>query len=258
MERVRVSAVLITKNEAENIDACLQSVEWVDEIIIVDSGSTDGTLEIAGKYTDKIYLEKDWQGFGIQRQRAQARAKGDWILAIDADERVSPELKAEILSFVEEDDRTKVFAIPRLTWCFGAFIRHSGWYPDYVTRLYPREKAKYNDALVHEKVEVTDTLETIRLTENLLHFSFRDLKHWIGKTAAYAEAWADERERKGKKSSLFQGISHATAGFFKSYFLRAGFLDGRQGLLLGILAAYSKFLKYADLWLRSQPKAPNR
>ncbi len=256
MPRARLSVALITKNESEKIEKCLRSVEWADEIVIVDSGSTDDTLEKAAHFTDKIFVETDWQGFGPQRRRAHARATGDWVLTIDADERVTPELKEEILCVLKEDDRSKVFEFPHLTWCFGSFIRHSGWYPNYVLRLYPRDKAQYNEALVHEKLEVETSMETVRLKGDLLHFTYRNLEQWICKTGIYAAAWAKERERKGKKSSLFKGITHGLAGFGKAYFLRAGFLDGRQGLLLAILAAYSKFLKYADLWLRSQPKSP--
>ncbi len=256
MSRPRLSVALITKNENDNIKACLESVAWADEIVISDSGSTDDTLEIAARFTDRIFIDRDWQGFGIQRQRAQSRATGDWVLFIDADERVTPELKEEILGVLEQDDRGSIYALSRLSWCFGDFIRHSGWYPDYVDRLFPRDKAAYNDALVHEKLVYPSSMTRARLNGELLHFTFRDLEHWVGKTGTYAAAWAKQRELKGKTSSLTKAILHALAGFFRAYVLRRGFLDGRQGLLLAILGAYSKFLKYSDLWLRSQPKAP--
>ena len=250
MAKVRLTVAMITKNEAEHLEACLRTVEWADEIVIVDSGSTDTTLEIARRFTDKIYVEPEWPGFGPQRQRAQARATGDWILALDADERVTAELKEEILSALEQDDRSKVFAVPRLTWAFGAFIRHSGWYPDRVVRLYPRERAGYNDALVHEKVVAKGEMTTVNLRGDLLHYTFRDLEHWVAKTGRYAAAWAEEKRKRGKKGSVEAGIGHAAAYFFKTYIIRLGFLDGRSGLLLALLGAYSRLIKYSDLWLR--------
>lgn len=256
MPRASVSVVIITKNEADNIKDCLQSVEWADEIVVFDSGSTDCTLDIARRYTDKIYMDGDWPGFGPQRRRAQEKAGGDWILALDADEVVTPELKEEILVALKKDNRSHVYFLPRLTWSFGSFIRHSGWHPDYVARLYPRENAQYDEALVHEKLEIAPDMSKVYLKGNLLHFTFRDLEHWVKKTARYAAVWADERERKGEKASLGQGISHGLAYFLKTYFLKKGFLDGRAGLLLALLGAYSRLLKYADLWIRNQPKKP--
>jgi (heptosyl)LPS beta-1,4-glucosyltransferase len=256
MAASRLSVAIITRNEAENLEACLRTVAWADEIIVVDSGSTDGTLEIARRFTNKIFVESDWQGFGVQRQRAQEKATGDWILAIDADERVTPELKEEILKALKKDDRSKVFALPRLNWAFGSFIRHSGWYPDRVVRLYPREKAAYGPDLVHEKVVVPPSMEVVCLKGHLLHFTFRDLEHWVCKTARYAGQWAEGRQRQGKRGAFLQGITHAIGYFLRTYFFKRGFLDGRAGLLLALLGAYSRLLKYADLWLRQQPMEP--
>ncbi|HEY0720726.1 MAG TPA: glycosyltransferase family 2 protein, partial [Gammaproteobacteria bacterium] len=130
-----LSVVMIVKNEASNLAACLDSVQWADEIVIVDSGSSDNTVEIAQRYTSKVFVESDWQGYGIQRQRAQRYATGDWVLMLDADERVTPELRASIEQVLKRDDRNAVYAVPRLSWCFGRFIRHGGWYPDRVVRL---------------------------------------------------------------------------------------------------------------------------
>lgn len=247
-----LSVVLIVKNEAENLAACLDTVSWADEIVVLDSGSEDDTLAIASRYTDKVFTESDWQGFGVQRQRAQAHASGDWILMLDADERVSPPLAEEIQKVIRDDDRQQVFALPRLSWCFGRFIRHSGWYPDYVVRLYPREKAEYNDKLVHEKLNYAN-LDLIKLKGDLLHYTYKDLHHYLVKSAGYARDWATQRDRAGKRASLLQGSIHALACFLRMYLFRAGFLDGRAGLLLALLSAHSTFVKYADLWLYSQP-----
>lgn len=247
-----LSIVLITKNEADKIEACLNSVSWADEIVIFDSGSTDSTLEIASRFTDKIFVENDWPGFGLQRQRAQEKANGDWIMMIDADEVVTPGLQEEIRSAIARDDRSKAYAVPRLTWAFGAYIRYSGWYPDYVVRIYPKALAKYNEALVHEKVVCDENLEVVRLQGDLLHFTFKDLEQWINKTARYSAAWAEQKHNEGKRSSIFAAVSHSVVYFLKAFFIRRGFLDGRAGFVLAVLGAYSRFIKYTDLWLRQR------
>lgn len=249
-----LAAVLIVCNEAQNLDAALQSVQFADEIIVVDSGSRDDTVTIAKRYTDKVYSETDWQGFGVQRQRAQARSSADWIFMIDADERVTPELQTDIKQIVAADDQTKLYAVPRLSWVFGRFIRHSGWYPDYVVRLYPRALAGYGNATVHEKVEYSSALRVCELRSDLIHYTYRDMEHYLVKSAAYAAAWAAQRQQQGRSSSLSQGLLHGAGCFIKMYLIRLGFLDGKQGLLLALLSAHSTFVKYADLWVRKQQR----
>ncbi len=248
-----LSAVLIVRNEAANLAACLDSVAWADEIVVVDSGSTDDTLDIARRYTDQVHVEAHWQGYGVQRQRAQARASGDWILMIDADERVSPALAAAIRGALAADDRQAVYALPRLSYCFGRFIRHGGWYPDRVVRLYPREKCAYGPATVHEKLVPAPGMRVLRLSGDLLHYTYRDLQHYLVKSAGYAAAWAAQRHAAGRRSSLLQGFTHGLACFLRMYVFRLGFLDGRQGLLLAVLSGHSTFVKYADLWTRWHP-----
>lgn len=247
-----LSVALIVKNEADNLAACLDTVKWADEIVVLDAGSTDNTLEIARQYTDNVHVNADWPGFGIQRQRLQEYCTGDWVLMLDADERVTPELEAEIKTIIEQDKRDQVHALPRLSWCFGDFIRHSGWYPDYVVRLYARDKAKYNDSLVHEKLDYDSSLQQLKLKSDLLHYTYRDLEHYLVKSANYAAAWSSQRYDKGKSTSLLQATIHGLACFLKMYVFRLGFLDGRQGFLLAILSAHSTFAKYADLWIRRQ------
>ena len=248
----RLSVVLIVRNESAQLGACLEGVTWADEIVVVDGGSDDDSVAIARRYTDKVFVDRDWQGYGIQRQRAQQRASGDWILMIDADERVTPELRVEIERVVATDDRTVLCAVPRLSFCFGRFIRHGGWYPDYVARLYPRAHARYGDEPVHEKVRPEPGMRVVRLQGDLLHYTYRDLQHYLVKSAAYAAAWAAMRERQGRRASLTQGLLHGLACFVRMYLLRAGFLDGKAGLLLALLSAHSTFAKYADLWVRRQ------
>jgi len=250
-----LSVVMIVKNESANLASCLDTVTWADEIVIVDSGSSDDTLEIARHYTSKVYVAGDWQGYGIQRQRAQHFATGDWILMLDADERVTPELRKSIEAILGGDDRNGVYAVARLSWCFGRFIRHGGWYPDRVVRLYPRERAQYGDERVHEKLHY-GTLEERKVNGDLLHFTYRDLHHYLVKSAGYARDWAEQRKARGKNASLLEGAWHGLGCFLRMYLFRAGFLDGRAGLLLALLSAHSTFVKYADLWLRDQPSAP--
>lgn len=254
---VRLSVVMIVKNEAPTLAACLEKLTWADEIVVLDSGSSDDTIEVARRYTNKVFTATDWLGFGAQRQRAQSYATGDWVLMVDADEILTPELTVEIRAVVENDKSlSSVYALPRLSCCFGRFIRHSGWYPDYVVRLYPRERAGYNAARVHEKLEYPDSMTVERLRGDMLHYTYRDLEHYLVKSAHYASEWALQRELRGKSASLLQGFLHGVGCFVRMYIVRAGFLDGRQGLLLALLSAHSTFVKYADLWVRGQSRSP--
>lgn len=248
-----ISVAMIVKNEAQDLAACLDCVkDWVDEIVILDSGSEDQTKEIALRYGAKWYENTDWQGFGKQRQLAQQYVTSDYVLWLDADERVTPELKAAILQAVKNDAPNTVYKIGRLSEVFGRQIRHSGWYPDYVVRLYRTDFAGYGDELVHEKVHYPSNAKVEKLHGDLLHFTYKDIHHYLVKSAGYAKAWAIQRQQAGKKATLLQGISHALATFCKMYLLKAGFLDGKQGLLLAILSAHSTFVKYADLWNRTR------
>jgi (heptosyl)LPS beta-1,4-glucosyltransferase len=250
-----LSAVLIVRNEAAVLAECLAHLAWVDEIIVLDSGSTDDTVDIARRYTDHVYVDADWQGYGVQRQRAQQHASGDWILVIDADERISPPLQQSITEVVRRDDRSRAWAMAILPWCFGRFIRHGGWYPAWKVRLYPRAAARYGDERVHEKLVFNPGIETDRLSGDLLHYTYRDLEHYLVKSAGYAAEWAAQRECSGQRASLLEGLLHGAGCFLRMYLLRAGFLDGRQGFLLALLSAHSTFVKYADLWSRRQPSA---
>lgn len=248
-----LSVAMIVKNEAQDLAACLDTVKgWVDEIVILDSGSTDETAQIAEQYGAKFYVNTDWQGFGKQRQLAQQYVTCDYVLWLDADERVTPELKHSILQAVKNDEQNTVYKIGRLSEVFGRQIRHSGWYPDYVVRLYRTTFAKYGDELVHEKVHFPKDANVKKLTGDLLHFTYKDVHHYLVKSASYAQAWSIQKAKAGKKASLFDGITHALGCFVKMYLLKAGFLDGKQGFLLAILSAHSTFVKYADLWNRTR------
>jgi len=250
-----LALAMIVKNESQDLAACLDTVKgWVDEIVIVDSGSHDNTEQIAQQYGAKFYTHKNWQGFGKQRQLAQSYVSSDYILWLDADERVGPELKQSILQAVAKNEPNTVYQIARLSTVFGREIRHSGWYPDYVVRLYPTQFAQYGDELVHERVHYPEGAKEQKLNGDLAHFTYKSIHHYLVKSANYAQAWATQRHANGKKASLWQGVSHALGCFIKMYFLKAGFLDGKQGFLLAVLSAHSTFVKYADLWLRNLQK----
>ncbi|GLQ74618.1 glycosyltransferase family 2 protein [Vibrio penaeicida] len=247
--RATIAAVIITKNEEDSLKDCLESLTWVDEIVIVDSGSTDKTEAIAKQYTGKFFINSDWPGFGKQKQLAQSYTECDWILAVDADERIDETLKSNILDMLENVPDNTVFNLNELTWVFGRFLKHSGWYYRHV-RLYPNKLTTYNDNLVHESVVIPDGCKVAELDGDILHYSYKNLNHYLVKSAGYGKAWADQRQAKGKKASLSQGVVHALACFMKMYVLKRGFLDGKQGFLIALLSAHSTFIKYADLWAR--------
>lgn len=252
----RLSAVIITKDAAGKLKNCLASLGFVDEILVHDGGSTDATVRLAREYGARVVTAEDWQGFGIQRRRAQASATGDWILMIDSDERVTPELAREIQAAVAADDPLTAYAVPRRTWAFGRYLRHGGWWPDYIVRLYHRDHARYDDALVHERVRLDPGTRLARLKNPLLHHTYASLHDYLVKSAGYAAAWAEARRRAGRNTSLFAGTLHAAGCFLRMYLFRGGFLDGRAGWLLALLSSHSTFVKYADLWLRSHDPGP--
>jgi (heptosyl)LPS beta-1,4-glucosyltransferase len=241
-----ISAVLIVKNEASKLPDCLKSLTWADEIILLDSGSTDNTLSIAEEFSAKVFTNTDWQGFGVQRERAASLASSDWIFMIDADERVTPELQASILFAAQQ--APAIWFVNRLCWCFGRFIKHSGMHPDWVPRLYPRNQALYDATRVHERLMNSHHLPEHKLSGHLLHYVYDSIRHQQQKSAHYAEEWALQRVKAGKRASLTGAVLHALACFLRMYIFRAGFLDGKQGFLLALLLSQSTFIKYAELW----------
>lgn len=254
--RPTLAAVLIVKNEADNLADCLATLDWVDEIVVLDSGSTDATQAVAEAAGARFFVNSEWPGFGKQRQIAQAHVQSDWILWVDADERVTPGLKTSIEAVLAKPTTNIVYSVPRLSWVFGRFIRHCGWYPDRVLRLYPKALTGYNDSLVHEKVITKKGIKIKKLKGDLLHYTYRDLEHYLVKSAGYAAAWAEQRQQKGKTSSISKGMLHALGCFMKMYILKAGFLDGKQGFLLSVLSAHSTLVKYADLWIKTSTLGP--
>ncbi|CAI1161719.1 TPA: glycosyltransferase family 2 protein [Serratia fonticola] len=245
--RNSLSVVMIAKNEAELLSECLQSVAWADEIIVLDSGSTDGSVSLAESLGAKVFTHTDWQGFGKQRQKAQSYATQDYVLMIDADERVTPELRHAIEQVLANADDNVVYSLGRRNLFLGRFMRHSGWYPDRVNRLYANQRYRYNDDLVHESLN-TGGAKVVPLQGDLLHLTCRDFFAFQRKQLHYAEQWAIQRHQAGKRCGYLSILTHTLGAFCKTWLLRAGFLDGKQGLLLAVVNAQYTFNKYAALW----------
>jgi glycosyltransferase involved in cell wall biosynthesis len=245
IQTVTISVIIISKNEARNMRACLESVRWADEIIVVDSGSTDDTVAICREFTPHVHI-RDWPGFGPQKNRALGYATSEWILSLDADERVPPELRAEIQATLREG-RAAAYDIPRLSSFFGRDMHHSGWRPDYVTRLFRRGAAKFSDDLVHERVVVSGA--TGKLRQSLLHESIRDAEQLLAKINQYSTAGARMLADQQRASSLGRAVARAAWAFFRSYVLRAGFLDGREGFMLAVSTAEGTYYRYVKLLL---------
>lgn len=239
-----LSVIIITKNEAEDIRACLESVAWADEIVIVDAGSEDDTVALCRQFTGKVYVTAHWPGFGPQKNFALAQATGEWVLALDADERVTPELRAEMTQAMQRADHA-VYSLPRLSSYCGRFIRHSGWWPDHVPRLFQRGRARFSDDLVHERLLFDGVAG--RLQAPLLHHSFKNLEEVLDKVNRYSSAAAAMQQARGRHGSLSRAVASGLWAFFRTYFLKAGFLDGREGFMLAVSNAEGTYYRYLKL-----------
>ncbi|MBV8793196.1 MAG: glycosyltransferase family 2 protein [Pseudolabrys sp.] len=240
----RLSAIIIAKDEAANIDACLASVAFADERIVVDSGSNDATAEIARRSGARV-VDHAFVGFGPQKNFALAQANGDWVLSIDADERVTPALEAEIKKAMMRGD-VDAFEVPRQSSFLGRVMRHSGWYPDYVLRLFRRERARFSSDLVHERVICEGKI--LRLREPLVHTPVVRIEDAIARRDRYSTAGAQMLVASGRRVTFFSGYLHGLWTFIRTYILRAGFLDGREGYLLAVLNAQGSYYRYMKAW----------
>lgn len=243
-----ISVIVIVKNEAHDIRDCLASVHgWVDEIIVLDSGSTDGTQAICREFGATV-VETDWPGFGLQKQRALDTARGPWILSLDADERVSPALRDEILASVKANG-ADLFRVPRQSNYCGKWIRHSGWSPDYVTRLFRRDAARFSNDLVHERVIAAPEARVGTLAQALIHYSFRDFSEVLGKIDSYSTYGATQGAARGKRGGLRKALLHGFWSFVRSWIIQRGFLDGKMGFVLAISNAEGTYYRYLKLML---------
>ena len=247
-----LSVIVITKNEAQHIARCLKSVNWADEIIVFDSGSDDDTVKICTQFTDKVFVT-DWPGFGPQKQRALDKAQYDWVLSVDADEEISEALKQEIQQAMLQAS-TDGFEIPRLSSYCGKKIKHAGWWPDHVLRLFKREKGRFTDDVVHERILVEG--KTHRLKSPILHEAFVDTEEVLHKINSYSSLGAQKLLTQGKSAGVGLAIGKGLWTFIRTYFLQAAILDGAEGLMLAISNAegsYYKYLKLRQLVKRQSP-----
>lgn len=242
---MRVTATVITLNEAAHIEACLASLVWADEVIVVDSGSTDGTPDLARKAGARV-IEREWPGYSAQKDFAAEQAAHDWILSVDADERVTPALAAEIRQTVTHPGDTAGFRIPRITFHLGRWIRTTDWYPDFQLRLYDRRQAGWARRRVHESVTARGPIGY--LTQDLQHYAYRDLAHHHETMQRYTTLAAEQMFEEGRRARLTDLLLHPPAAFLRNYLLKRGVLDGAPGLIISAMNAHYVFLKFAKLW----------
>lgn len=247
--RPRISVAIITRNEQANIADCLDSVAWADEIVVVDQGSTDGTGELARDRGARVIVAPEWHGFGHQKNLAVDACSGDWILALDADERVPAALAAEIAATVLVADRV-AYEIPRQSSYCGRFLRHGGWADDRVLRLFRRGSGRFSPDRVHERLLVQGPIG--RLRNHLLHYSIRTLEDALQKVNRYSTESALMLVREGARPTIFTALLHGGASFLRTYVLKLGFLDGSHGLMLAISNAEGSYYRYVKAMLAAR------
>lgn len=239
-----VSCILIAKDEERNIGACLDTLSWADEIIVVDSGSTDRTAAICAGYPKVVYCDLPWEGFGPQKNRALGLATKDWVFSVDADERVTPELANEIISTVRAP-RSDAYRVKRKNVYRGTWVRRSGWWPDEVLRLFRRGAARFDDRIVHESVLYSGQPGTLK--NPLLHHSYIEAGDFISRVDRYSTLGARLLKERGRRAGTPTILARTVFVFLKSYIFKLGFLDGRAGLLVAFSTAEVTFYKYMKL-----------
>lgn len=240
----KLSVIIITKNEAQRITDCLQSVKWADEIIVLDSGSSDNTIALCQQFTDKIY-EVDWPGYGIQKNRALEKAQYDWVLSIDADEILSQELQKEIQLLLQSSLSHSAYSIPRLSKYCHKYLYYGDWKNDQCIRLFKRTRATFKNVPVHEELMVDGSVGNLKSC--LLHNSFQNLEQVLHKVNEYSSLGAKLHFETQKSASLSKAILHGLWTFFRSYVLKLGFLDGREGFIMAFSNAEGCYYRYLKL-----------
>jgi glycosyltransferase involved in cell wall biosynthesis len=249
----KLSVILIVCNEAAHIIDCLDSVKFADEWIVLDSGSIDATVELARQWGASVYIESDWQGFGVQKNRALAYAKGEWVLSIDADERVTPELAQEILKVVRQpllSTNPHGYKIARLSSFCGHFMRHGGWWPDHVLRLFRRESGRFSDRAVHESVQLVGGAACLQ--GHFLHYTYADIDAWLRKMNNYTTAGAAIMAEKNVRVSLVGAVLKGFWAFIRAYIFRLGFLDGAYGFIAAMSAGHNTYYRCIKRWMMAR------
>jgi len=241
----KLSVTVITRNEAADVGAALESVAWADERIVVDSGSSDGTTTIAQQYTPRVIV-REWPGYVAQKNYAASIAAHDWILSLDADERVTPELAREIEALMATQPSHAGYRVPRVTWHLGRWIRTTDWYPDEQLRLYDRRAAEWTGKYVHESVSARGT--TGRLRGELQHYAYRDVADHLETIDRYTTDAARQMHEAGRRAGLLQIAAHPPLAFLRNYLAHGGIRDGVPGFIISALNAYYVLLKFAKLW----------
>lgn len=246
-----ISAVVITYNEERNIVDCLESIKWINEIVIVDANSQDKTAEVCRKFTNKIF-QRPWPGFGLQKNFGIEQTTSDWILIVDADERVPVALRDDILEAIRQPGNNIGYHIPRRNFWYGKWIRWAGMYPDYQLRLFKKSAGRYNDVAVHENL-ILNGLKGY-LKNPMDHITERRLSDHMKKFMQYTTLAAEEKAKRQRKASILDLALNHVVTFIKSYFIRQGFRDGIHGLIVSVLAGMYTFVKYAKLWEMHESK----
>jgi glycosyltransferase involved in cell wall biosynthesis len=239
-----VTVTIITKDEADHIGAAIDSVAWADEVIVVDANSTDNTVALARAKGVRVET-RAWTGWVDQKNYAAGLASHDWIFSLDADERATPALAAEVTQVLDGRTPSSAYRVPRVTFHLGRWIRTTDFYPDFQTRLYDRRVARWQGRYVHESVATDGPVG--QLTEELQHYSYRDLADHMDRINHYTTLAARQMHERGRRASVVDLVVQGPAAFLRNYVLRRGFLDGAVGLTLSIVNAYAVFLKFAKL-----------
>ncbi len=240
----KLTVTVITHNEGPHLAPALESVAWADEVIVVDSESTDDTVATARRFTSHVEV-RPWAGYGPQKNYAAGRSSNDWILSIDADERVTPQLAAEIRELMQRGPAVQGYRVSRVTHYLGRWIRSTDWYPDFHLRLYDRRAARWSEHKVHESVEMKGRIAKLR--GELLHYPYRDISEHLAKIDRYTTLVAEQWAAEGRRATALHALIYPRLAFFRNYILRRGFRDGRIGFLVSMLNSYYVFLKYAKL-----------
>ncbi|RLA86420.1 MAG: glycosyltransferase family 2 protein [Deltaproteobacteria bacterium] len=245
MEDKKISVYILTYNNEDTIEKCIKSALWADEIVILDHFSSDRTIEICRRYTDRIF-QKEWTNYRDEYNYAIELTTNKWVMFLDSDEEVTPELADEIRRELAREEEWAGYLVPRMTHYLGRWIKHGGWYPDYKLRIFDKTRGRWEGKAFDPRVRVEGAVKKLR--NPCLHYSFRNLDHHLSKMAVYTELFAEEAIKRGKKFGIWDLLLRPPLRFLRNYLLRGGFLDGIPGLVAASMASYYVFLKYAKIW----------